>query len=76
MNLIDIKFSHKEKNGDVIKIYFIIEVNKKQVSFYTFTDLSGYGIDFAIEIPEEFIFIGTAILSNKDQLKQLIKDNI
>ena len=74
MTITQIKFSHKVKQSNEVTIYyFIVTTNEKEVSFYTYGDMSGYCIDFGMEIPEEFIYIGTAILTNQEYIKETIK---
>jgi hypothetical protein len=73
MTRTQIRFSHKQKAGIVNRFYFIVTTNKKEVGFYTYTDMSGYEIEDGIELPEEFIFIGTAILTNKQFIKTEIQ---
>ena len=65
-----VKFAFKRGN----KYYFSIVIDDIDFYFYTFKDLSGYGIDACLEKSEYFIMIGTAILTNQDYIKKSIKE--
>ena len=73
-----LEYSHYEDVDEIIKVrkyYFTVKINKRMhLTFYTYKDLSGYGIDFGTEEPEDLIFIGTAILTNLEFIKSTIKE--
>lgn len=72
--MLKIEFSHIEQTTFVKQYYFIVYVGQRQISFFTFKDLSGYRADpFGYENPADFIYIGTAILENMEYIKECIK---
>jgi hypothetical protein len=73
----NIKFSHISTKNKVKCYNFDLEILDKYgdtmtLYFYTYKDLSGYSIEYGVNKPEHLILIGTAILINKEYIKNAI----
>ena len=80
----NIKFSHKDrnKNADSSRhFYFVltqkIEFDEHRIYFYTYSDLSGFGMDRAsFSNPYDFITLGIAIITEKEFIKNEVEKHL
>ena len=79
-----IEFSYKEKLDNArlsTKFHFILtqKINSSEhyIYFYTFEDISGFGLDNPIiSNPYDFVTLGIAIIAEKEFIKEEVKKHL
>ena len=79
-----IEFSYKDRDKNIktpIKFHFILILRTKlyvhQMFFYTYSDLSGFGIDATLfSNPYDFVTLGIAIIAEKEFIKNEVEKHL